>query len=287
MGSSYDKFRVCYADVKNKMGGALVRTQEMAARAAPEELFFTPMMAKLLLDQQVLRPEFQFMVSGMYSSAPIAAVREVRVLHGKDFIGSVRVAVEVVDRLRFSSNSITQSAQRKDYKETKQYRQALEIFAKHFTPVLPLNRYESTRAHMLMELQKVRGQAEGKLSEFAVFAKHYLAPMITNSPETFDALFKAHGIPAQILEKMWGTLQEIRMFSGVNDTYTFVHQHEGNYLLCRNGSLVTQYACYQVPRTLAEKVGKLKLVDDGVFIRGAGLKHKDNHFILLGEYLDV
>lgn len=281
----HEKFNVPFSELAAELGSCVTCTVPSITDLS--SLRLTTMMAKLLRLQHQLHPQFLYTVSGTYAdNEGVRAAREIRVMHDGTWVGSINTLYEKVDALVFSSPLIAARV-RRGVKRTRQYGSAVKIMREYFVPHTPVSRYSDQREQLGRLIGNLRRQQMSRRNEFGMFANQYLAPMFRNSYEFFNDLFKAHGITEQVLEKMWESVQELRLFSELDKDAVYVHQHKGTYVVCMADTLIAQYPCSEIPRKLAEKLGKLKLVDAETFIYDTGIKLNEDHFLVIGEYGDV
>lgn len=281
----HEKYNVPLSELKEELGACV--TYKESATADTTKTFLTPMMARLVRAHHRVHPELTFDTTGFYSNGgEFRAVRDIRFLHEGQSVGFIRAVFDTEDALEFHNPKIANDT-RRGKRKTKSYNAAIKILGTYFVPFTSVSKYEKDRESMRDVIRKLRSHKALATREFEKFAANWLAPMFRNSYEFFNDLFKAHGVSDQALERMWESLQQMRLLSEVDKEAVYVHQHKGTYVLCRADTLIAQYPCDKIPRRLAEKLGKLKLVDPEVFVYDAGFKFNENHFMVVGGYDDV
>jgi hypothetical protein len=305
-------YAVSYNELKKDMGDALsVSLIGQDAGSQVSELWFQNFMAEVLREVSVSHPEHKFVVTSIlnakesgpttkyrslvkevavYVQKPPASLEGLRISLSGDKSPTVgKISVSVTDKglyVRFANARIERAIKKGVYIRTAKLKRAKEMFGAYFHPTTLAERMRVPRQHMKEMKVNNLYVAHSVTKSFCDTVGACMVELSRANPVDFVALLQRIGSTQKEAEDWLARMQEADILNSMENV-KYVHTNsEEVVIVSENAKVLDSYPQNKLPKTLATKLGLMRVANEKAIVREVGMRYDDNNFMIIGEYED-
>lgn len=276
---SYVTYTELSAVLGDKLGAHTLPPK--AALAVPDKLIFSKELTQFVMKMHEKHPRYTFQPRyfNVNNVDGLVIVHEFVVSLGTDTLGKVRY---FSGRFTLTGDRITEARRRTNDIRTKDSKRAAREFTKYFRPMTEAESFKDQVRLAHATLFSARTKMRESKAVFTSLVDKFLLSHIADNFERYADIAKSAGASEELIEKAKSEYDNSCIIdSAVSLEGYIVGTRTNRYIVSdRNGRDVTVYEAGDLPKNINDKLGKLKLLQRGTYIRDTGLCIDDHTFFV-------